>query len=71
MKNLITDDIKSSQKVIEQAKKFLGDSFDFSGKTDRQIKSAVIKKACPELDVTNKSDAYIDAFYETTINLTK
>ncbi len=54
--------------LVSGAKSVLGDSFDATGKTDKDIKSAVIKSVKGDsFDLTGKSDDYIDAFYEATI----
>ncbi|AFC32145.1 hypothetical protein PM3016_5445 [Paenibacillus mucilaginosus 3016] len=54
--------------LIDGARKFLGDSFDFSGKTDRDVKVAVIQKVKgADFKADGKSDEYIDAFYDASV----
>lgn len=48
--------------LISTAKPLLGDSFDFNGKTDREIKEAVIATTKSEFKGDGKSDDYINAF---------
>ncbi|WP_419882780.1 DUF2213 domain-containing protein [Peribacillus sp. B-H-3] len=66
-------DAKVQERVvlISGAKTLLGDSFDFTGKTDRDIKEAVIQKAKPDFKGDGKSEDYIDAFYEATVERVK
>lgn len=51
--------------LLGAATKFLGDSFDFKGKTDRAVKEAVIAKVNPDVVVADKADGYVDAFYDS------
>ncbi|MFF5994272.1 DUF2213 domain-containing protein [Lysinibacillus sp. KU-BSD001] len=53
--------------LITTAKTFLGDSFDFTGKTEREIKEAVIAKSKAEFKGDGKSDEYINAFFDATV----
>lgn len=53
--------------LISVAKPLLGDSFDFTGKTDREIKEAVIATTKSEFKGDGKSDDYINAFFDATI----
>lgn len=53
--------------LISTAKPLLGDSFDFTGKTDREIKEAVIATTKSEFKGDGKSDDYINAFFDATI----
>lgn len=53
--------------LISTAKPLLGDSFDFTGKTDREIKEAVIATAKAEFKGDGKSDDYINAFFDATV----
>jgi len=48
-------------------KPVLGDSFDFTGKTDRELKEAVIQSVNHEFKGDGKSDDYINAFYDATV----
>ncbi|MBC1935187.1 DUF2213 domain-containing protein [Listeria grandensis] len=50
--------------MINTAQNFLGDSFDFKGKTEKEIKEAVIKTADSEFKADGKSDDYVTAYYD-------
>lgn len=53
--------------LVESAKSFLGDSYDFTGKSDRAVKEAVITLVQPEFKADSKTDDYVDAFYDGAI----
>ncbi|OXS75042.1 hypothetical protein B1B04_08445 [Lysinibacillus sp. KCTC 33748] len=53
--------------LISTAKPLLGDSFDFTGKTEREIKEAVIATTKEEFKGDGKSDDYINAFFDATV----
>ncbi|MGO2858843.1 MAG: DUF2213 domain-containing protein [Lactiplantibacillus plantarum] len=53
--------------LIKQATPFVGDSFDFNGKTDKDIKVAAIKAKNDSFDEKEKSDDYINAFYDSML----
>lgn len=50
--------------LTSKAKEFLGDSFDFSAKTDRAIKEEVIASVNKTFKGDDKSDDYINAFFD-------
>ena len=50
--------------LIEAVKPYLGDSYDFSGKTERDIKLDSIKADDADFDAEGKSDTYIDAYFD-------
>lgn len=50
--------------LIEAVKPYLGDSYDFSGKTERDIKLDSIKADDAGFDAEGKSDTYIDAYFD-------
>ena len=54
--------------LINDAKKILGDSYDFKGKSNKQIKIDSIKKADSTIDVDDKPDAYYDGILEVIKN---
>lgn len=54
--------------LIDDAKKILGDSYDFRGKSNKQIKIDSIKKADSTIDVDDKPDAYYDGIFEVIKN---
>ncbi len=53
--------------LINTAQPLLGDSFDFTGKSEREIKEAVISTAKAEFKGDCKSDDYINAFFDATV----
>lgn len=53
--------------LISTSAPLLGDFFDFTGKTDREIKEAVIATTKEEFKGDGKSDDYINAFFDATI----
>lgn len=56
--------IEAKLALEKDAKPFLGDSYDFRGKTDKEIKIAVIKAIDDSFDAKDKSDDYINAFFD-------
>lgn len=63
--------VEKRVELIAGAKPLLGDSFDFKGKTEREIKEAVILKAKPEFKGDGLSDDYVNAFYDATVGHVK
>ena len=63
--------VEGRVKLISTAKPLLGDSFDFAGKTDREIKEAVISTTKEEFKGDGKSDDYINAFFDATVGQVK
>ncbi|MGX7129305.1 DUF2213 domain-containing protein [Enterococcus wangshanyuanii] len=57
--------------LVAKATSFLGDSFDFSGKSDREVKEAVITKANKDFKGDGKSDDYINAYFDSMSALAK
>lgn len=53
--------------LINTAKPLLGDSFDFGGKSEREIKEAVIATTKQDFKGDGKSDDYINAFFDATV----
>ncbi|MCM0627408.1 DUF2213 domain-containing protein [Lysinibacillus sp. OL1_EC] len=53
--------------LISTAKPLLGDSFDFTGKSEREIKEAVISTTKQDFKGDGKSDDYINAFFDATV----
>lgn len=53
--------------LIEKVKPYVGDSFDFKGKTDKDIKVATLRAIDDSIDLINKSDDYINAYFDSTI----
>lgn len=56
--------IEAKLALEKDAKPFLGDSYDFKGKTDKDIKVAVIKAIDDGFDAKDKSSDYINAFFD-------
>ncbi|MCD5528916.1 DUF2213 domain-containing protein [Lactobacillus delbrueckii subsp. lactis] len=56
--------IEAKLALEKDAKPFLGDSYDFKGKTDKEIKIAVIKAIDDSFDAKDKSNDYINAFFD-------
>lgn len=50
--------------LIEAVKPYLGDSYDFSGKSERDIKLDSIKADDADFDAEGKSDTYINAYFD-------
>ncbi|CAM4012267.1 DUF2213 domain-containing protein [Mesobacillus zeae] len=63
--------VEARVQLISGARTMLGDSFDFTGKTEREIKEAVIAKAKPDFKGDGKSEDYVNAFYDATIGQAK
>lgn len=59
--------VEQRMELVSGAKTLLGDSFEFTGKTEREIKEAVILKRNPEFKGDSKSDDYVNAFYDATV----
>lgn len=57
--------IASRAKVIDSARKLLGDKFDATGKTDGEIRRAAVQKRLGDAAVADKSDDYIAAAFDT------
>ncbi|MBC1722258.1 DUF2213 domain-containing protein [Listeria seeligeri] len=56
--------VEARTELITSAKTFLGDSFEFKGKTDNQIKLDSIASVKKDFKADGKSDDYINAFYD-------
>lgn len=53
------------------ARKVLGVEEKFDGKTDAEIRAAVLVKAAPEMKLDGKSSEFVAAFYEGTVSAYK
>jgi len=53
--------------LISTVRPLLGDSFDFVGKSDREIKEAVIATTKQDFKGDGKSDDYINAFFDAMV----
>ena len=70
--NVLTEDaldekVQARVLLLDSAKPLLGDSFDFTGKSDREIKEAVIATTKQDFKSDGKSDDYINAFFDATV----
>ncbi|MFX3616232.1 MAG: DUF2213 domain-containing protein [Sporolactobacillus sp.] len=63
--------VESRVGLISDAKPYLGDEFDFKGKADRAIKEAVITKINADFKGDSKSDDYVNAYYDSMLDLAK
>ncbi|MFC2948542.1 DUF2213 domain-containing protein [Virgibacillus sediminis] len=63
--------VQERVELVSGAKSFLGDEYDFTGKKEREIKEAVIQKVKPDFKGDGKSDEYINAFYDATVERSK
>ncbi|AKG05815.1 hypothetical protein AAV35_012725 [Salimicrobium jeotgali] len=63
--------VQERVELVSGAKSFLGDDFDFTGKKERDIKEAVIQTVNPDFKGDEKSDDYINAFYDATVERSK
>lgn len=57
--------------LLDGARAYLGDDYDFTGKSARDIKVSVIQKADSEFKADEKSEEYINAFYDATVQKVK
>lgn len=67
----IDEAVEEKLVLVTDAKPFLGDDFDFKGKSAREIKEAVIQSVNPDFKGDEKSDEYVDAFYDATVDRAK
>lgn len=51
--------------LINKVKPYVGDSYDFKGKSEKQLKLDAIKALDDSVDLTDKSDDYIDAYFDS------
>lgn len=58
--------VQERVELISTIKPLLGDSFDFKGKSTRELKEAVIQSVNPEFKGDSKSEDYINAFFDAT-----
>lgn len=50
-----------------QARKILGEGFELKGKTDAELRRAVVEKAQPKLKLDGKSDVYVEAAFDQVV----
>jgi hypothetical protein len=63
----LDEKVEERLELVTSATQILGDSFDFKGKTDRDIKEAVIQTAKEDFKGDGKSDDYVNAFYDAMV----
>ncbi|MEO4053383.1 DUF2213 domain-containing protein [Solibacillus sp. CAU 1738] len=59
--------VEARVQLIATTKPLLGDSYDFAGKSEREIKEAVISTTKQDFKGDGKSDDYINAFFDATV----
>lgn len=53
--------------LVGKVKPYLGDSYDFNGKTDKQLKLDTITALDSSIDLKDKSDDYINAYFDAAL----
>ena len=53
--------------LVGKIKPYLGDSYDFNGKTDKQLKLDTITALDSSIDLKDKSDDYINAYFDAAL----
>lgn len=61
----LDDAVAKRMDLINEVKPYVGDSFDFKGKTPRDMKIEAIKSVNDSIDFENKSDDYVDAYFDS------
>ena len=51
--------------LINKVKPYVGDSYEFKGKSEKQLKLDAIKALDDSVDLTDKSDDYIEAYFDS------
>lgn len=59
--------INDRLKLIETIKPYVGDSFDYQGKSEKELKIETLKKLDDSLDLNDKSDDYINAYFDAKV----
>lgn len=57
--------VTARMELINKVKPYVGDSYDFKGKSEKQLKLDAIKALDDSVDLTDKSDDYIDAYFDS------
>lgn len=63
--------VAARMELVQKATSFLGDSLDVAGKTDRELKEAVIQSVNPDFKGDGKTDEYVDAFFDSLTTVYK
>lgn len=61
--------VQERVQLVETVKPFLGDSYDFDGKSERDLKEAVITSVKSDFKADGLSDDYINGFFDLTDSL--
>jgi len=64
---LVEEKVQAMAVLRTDSAKHLGDDFDYAGKTEREIKCAVITAHNKEARFDGKSDGYVDGMYEVVV----
>ena len=57
--------ISARMELINKVKPYVGDSYEFKGKTEKQLKLDAIKALDDSVDLDDKSDDYINAYFDS------
>lgn len=57
--------VTARMELISKVKPYVGDSYEFNGKSEKQLKLDAIKALDDSVDLTDKSDDYIDAYFDS------
>lgn len=57
--------VTARMELIDKVKPYVGDSYEFNGKSEKQLKLDAIKALDDSVDLTDKSDDYIDAYFDS------
>lgn len=57
--------ISARMELINKVKPYVGDSYEFKGKSEKQLKLDAIKALDDSVDLDDKSDDYIDAYFDS------
>lgn len=60
--------VENRVKLVVSAAKVLGADARFDGKTEREVKAAVIAKVKPAIKLDGKSDAYVDGMFDSCLD---
>lgn len=63
----LDEEITKRMDLINEVKPFVGDSFEFSGKSPKEMKVEAIKSVNNSIDLDDKSDDYIDAYFDSIV----
>ena len=63
----LDEEITRRMDLINEVKPFVGDSFEFSGKSPKEMKVEAIKSVNDSIDLDDKSDDYIDAYFDSIV----